>query len=226
MNNPSDTYIAIGDVHGCAASLEALLKRATEQWGTGHCWVFLGDYTDRGPESKAVVDRLIDFQSDHHCVFIRGNHDQMLLDAYRENKWRMWLQNGGEETLQSYESEAGAFKLPEEHLRFFEETKLWHETDKYLFVHGGMNPRKSIAENLKDSAEQERFMWQRDHIDADTSGSWEKTVVFGHTPVSRPLIEANQLGLDTGCVYKRRQFGVLTATLLPAMDFIAQTNID
>ncbi|MEQ8525340.1 metallophosphoesterase family protein [Gracilimonas sp.] len=217
--------IAIGDIHGCAASNEALLKTLHQEYNHEPVYVFLGDYTDRGPDSKKVVEQLIDFEKDHECVFLTGNHDQMLLDAYEKGDWNLWLSNGGNTTLSNYDSSPGDFNLPEEHYEFFKSTVLYWETEKYFFVHGGISPDLTIEENLDSKYERDQFIWQRDHV-YSRKNVWEKTVVFGHTPVKEPIVEENMLGIDTGCVYAERGYGVLTAVALPEMKFIQQESLD
>ena len=118
MSSPSN-MIAIGDIHGCNASCKSLLQRLDEEYQNDPIYVFLGDYTDRGPDSKDVVDQLLEFNKDHDCIFIRGNHDQMLLDAYEEGDWNLWMSNGGNTTLKNYDSRPGDFDLPDEHYQFF-----------------------------------------------------------------------------------------------------------
>ncbi|MTI88248.1 MAG: serine/threonine protein phosphatase [Balneolaceae bacterium] len=225
MSLGDNTFVAVGDVHGCALSLERLIVKMENAWSRNPVYVFLGDYTDRGPDSKGVVDQLIEFNKTHECIFLRGNHDKMLLDAYEEGDWRIWLANGGVSTLKSYNSEPGDFKLPKAHYNFFSNTKLWWDTSEYFFVHGGLNPDKTIKENLESEQEKELFLWQRAHINA-SSVNWEKTVVFGHTPVKTPIIETKRIGLDTGCVYKESGMGILSAASLPELDFIIQNCVD
>lgn len=188
-------------------------------------YVFLGDYTDRGSNSRKVVEQMLEFDESHECVFIRGNHDQMLLDAYENGDWDLWLSNGGNTTLGDYDSNPGEFNLPESHYRFFSDTKLYWETDNYFFVHGGLNPDLTIAENLEREHEREEFLWQRSHIHTRYN-KWEKTVVFGHTPVEKPLIREHLIGIDTGCVYNKRGLAKLTAVVLPEQKFIQQKSLD
>lgn len=220
-----EQIIAIGDIHGCAASNEALLKRLDKGYGNSPIYVFLGDYTDRGLDSKRAVDQLLEFDLDHECIFLRGNHDQMLLDAYEKNEWDLWLSNGGNTTLENYNSMPGEFDLPESHYDFFKNTFLYWQTDDYFFVHGGISPALTIKENLESEYERDQFLWQREHVHAKEN-NWEKTVVFGHTPVKEPFLRENMIGIDTGCVYKERGYGILTAVVLPEMKFIQQESID
>lgn len=217
--------IAIGDIHGCNATCRSLLRQLDEEHGSDPTYVFLGDYTDRGPDSKDVVDQLLEFGKDHDCIFIRGNHDQMLLDAYEKGDWDLWMANGGKTTLRNYESSPGHFDLPESHHRFFSNTKLFWQTENYFFVHAGLNPRLTIEENLERDEEKEEFIWQRGHIHSPKT-KWEKTVVFGHTPVEEPIVRDTMIGIDTGCVYNRPGLGKLTAVVLPEKKFIEQKSLD
>jgi serine/threonine protein phosphatase 1 len=218
-------YIAIGDIHGCAASNEALLEKLDQEFSDEPTYVFLGDYTDRGPDSKKVVNQLIAFEQDHECVFLKGNHDQMLLDAYEEGDWNLWLSNGGNTTLGNYDSTPDNFKLPKAHYDFFKNTELYWETKHYFFVHGGISPDLTIEENLNSKHERKQFIWQRDHVYAN-GNKWSKTVVFGHTPVKEPIVKEHMLGIDTGCVYAKKGYGKLTAVALSEMKFIQQDCLD
>jgi serine/threonine protein phosphatase 1 len=217
--------IAIGDIHGCYKSCEAMLSQLQQENEAETIYVFLGDYTDRGLNSKKVVDQLLEFEKNHECIFIRGNHDQMLLDAYENGEWDLWLANGGNTTLRDYNSHPKEFNLPESHYRFFCETKLYWQSENYFFVHGGLNPNLTIAENLEREHEREEFIWQRSHIHT-SKNKWEKTVVFGHTPVKKPLVREKMIGIDTGCVYNKRGLAKLTAVVLPEQKFIQQKSLD
>lgn len=216
--------VAIGDIHGCAKSIESLLKKIHRKAGTTRPYIFLGDYTDRGPDSKSVIDLLLEFSETHECIFLRGNHDQMLLDAYENEDWKPWLSNGGFVTLDSYESTTLNFKLPEEHYKFFHNTRLYWQNEEYFFVHAGLRPELTIKQNLKTD-ETHIYLWERAHIQS-AHNEWEKTVVFGHTPVKEPIDRDNMLGIDTGCVYPDKGYGILTAVLLPEKKFIEQECLD
>lgn len=188
-------------------------------------FIFIGDYIDRGPASKQVVDLMLDLQKKIDCVFLRGNHEQMLLDAVRENDMSLWLMNGGRTTINSYTKGNENFSLPQEHRKFYEQTRLFYETPEFFFVHAGVSPVKTIAESLKDDRLEQEFLWERSHLDAFET-PWEKTVVFGHTPKPQPIQKKHMIGIDTGCVYDRRGYGKLTAVKLPEVEFIQQTCLD
>ena len=219
----SQQLIAIGDVHGCLKSLEAMLEKLKPYYDRK--FIFVGDYIDRGPSSKQVVDRLLEFQHEVDCVFIRGNHEQMLLDAFNEDKISLWMMNGGRTTLQSYGLSPNDGSLPEEHVTFYENTKLYYETEDYFFVHAGISPGKTIEESLKSEDDKHEFLWERSHLNAFET-PWEKTVVFGHTPRPQPLKKDKMIGIDTGCVYERVGYGTLTAVKLPEEEFIQQPCLD
>ncbi|HET6528252.1 MAG TPA: metallophosphoesterase family protein, partial [Balneolaceae bacterium] len=208
-------YIAIGDIHGCYQSLEALLKKL-EPFADRQ-FIFIGDYIDRGPDSKKVVERLMEFQQQADCVFLRGNHEQMLLDAFNDGEFKLWISNGGKATLKSYGIDRFG-RLPDAHFDFYDQTKFYYETNEYFFVHAGLSAAKTIKESLQDEEEIEAFLWERSHLNAFET-PWEKKVVFGHTPRPQPIRKNGMIGIDTGCVFKRMGYGKLTAVKLPEEEF-------
>jgi serine/threonine protein phosphatase 1 len=216
-------FIAIGDIHGCLKSMEALLEKLKPYYDRK--FIFIGDYIDRGPSSRQVVDYLIDFNQRVDCVFLRGNHEQMLLDAYNHGDNELWMMNGGRATMKSYGLSARSSALPEEHEDFYINTQLYYNTENYFFVHAGISPAKTIAESLKDEEGIHGFLWERSHLNAFET-PWEKTVVFGHTPHPNPLVKEHMIGIDTGCVYDRIGYGKLTAAKLPEEEFIQQSCLD
>lgn len=218
------SLVAIGDIHGCPRSLAAMLEQLEPY--NNRKMVFVGDYIDRGPDSKAVVDLLLDYNRDHDCIFLRGNHEQMLLDSISEGEMSLWLMNGGRTTIDSYGGSDGTgFSLPEEHLKFYENTQMYYETANYFFVHAGLSPARTIADSINDEEQVFEFLWERSHLSAYET-AWEKTVVFGHTPRQNPLKRDSMIGIDTGCVYSSRGLGTLTSVLLPEEKFIQQTCLD
>ncbi|MGD8426427.1 MAG: metallophosphoesterase family protein [Balneolaceae bacterium] len=216
-------FIAIGDIHGCYKSMEMLLKKLEPYYDRQ--FVFVGDYIDRGPDSQKVVERLIAFGNEVDAVFLRGNHEQMLLDAVTRGEFNLWMMNGGRSTLKSYGSDGKSVSISEEHLNFYKSTKLYYETEDYFFVHAGLSPTKTIEESLQDEDEIREFLWERSHLNAFET-PWEKTVIFGHTPRPRPLVKDHMIGIDTGCVYDRVGYGKLTAAVLPEGEFIQQVCLD
>ncbi len=219
----SNQYVAIGDIHGCVQSLKALWKKLEDHADATH--VFIGDYIDRGPDSKGVVDFLLEVKDQRNCVFLRGNHEQMLLETYKTGDSYNWLMNGGQTTLNSYGAGNSAENIPDEHLEFYENTLPFYETDNYFFVHAGTPPYQSIEESKNDPESIHFFLWGREHIDSFET-PWEKTVVFGHTPRPYPIQKNRMIGIDTGCVYDKLGYGKLTAVVLPENNFIQQTSLD
>ncbi|HIG73851.1 MAG TPA: serine/threonine protein phosphatase [Bacteroidetes bacterium] len=211
---------AIGDVHGCRATLDALLD-ALAPTPEDHL-VFVGDYIDRGPDSAGVIERMIQLRRQSlagtgpRCTFLRGNHDQMLLDWTEgdADAYDLWRTNGGVATLVSYPDHS----VPEEHLAFLHSTELAAEVDGFAFVHAGLDPSRPVREQLREP-NPDVMLWTRAHLRADRS-AWEMPVVCGHTPVAQPLNEDNLLAIDTGAVYHHRpEFSRLTAVRLPERTF-------
>lgn len=222
MTNPQK-IVAIGDIHGCLKSLEAIWKKLEPYKDYKH--VFIGDYIDRGPSSKEVVDFLLSAKNERECIFIRGNHEQMLLDAVDRNEIKLWLVNGGRSTLASYNSGEDKIRIPDDHLYFYRNTELFYDTKDYFFAHAGAPPDQKIEDSIGDAEVSDYFLWGRDHIGLFGT-AWEKIVVFGHTPRSHPIRKENMIGIDTGCVYNELGYGKLTAVLLPEEEFIQQLSLD
>lgn len=210
--------IAIGDIHGCAKSLDALLDRL-ELSDDDHL-IFVGDYIDRGPDSKGVIDRLLELSEEHECTFLRGNHEALMLGYLDTRAIHLWQVNGGGETLRSYVQNGQAdINIPDAHKEFVRNTKMYYETDDYLFVHAGLKANHSVEDNL-ESFDEEVFLWERGHLEA-SNYAWDKTVVCGHTPRPEPINRDQLIMIDTGCVYHMQPgMGRLTAVRLPEREFI------
>lgn len=210
--------IAIGDIHGCAHTLDLLIERLAPT-SDDHL-IFIGDYIDRGPDSKGVIDRLLKLRETYHCTFLRGNHEAFLLDFLEDRDFQLWGMNGGVSTLQSYTNGSREPHIPESHLAFIRETKLYYDAPDFFFVHAGLRPELTIAENLRHCDEQV-FLWERDHLEAEEL-AWEKPVVCGHTPKPEPLNRDKLIDIDTGCVYYMHpRMGHLTAIRLPEREFVS-----
>lgn len=203
---------AVGDIHGKAAHLEALLDAlnddaAAAPAGTRIVEVFLGDYVDRGEQSCAVIERLIQPpRAGHERICLRGNHEQALLDALHDVKaLRGWMQYGGLSTLASYGVEVPhnvalnaaiqlqtAFNaaLPAEHVRFLHEMPITYECGDYYFVHAGVNPLLSLRkQNAQDQ------LWIREPFLAH-SKPFAKYIVHGHTPLAAAEVLPHRANLD------------------------------
>ena len=196
----------IGDIHGCAAELSRLAEGLPLV--QGDVVVFLGDYIDRGPNSREVISYLLSLRMEHKTiefVFLKGNHEDMLLSylGLGGRHGEMFLPNGGIHTLASYEMEPGKFSredtlaaLPADHLSFFQTLSNFHLMDSFLCVHAGINPQKPWAEQTD-----EELLWIRNTF-IYRPHTLPQTVLFGHTPQSTVFYDLPyKVGLDTGLVY-------------------------
>jgi serine/threonine protein phosphatase 1 len=212
---------AVGDVHGRLDLLESLLSlieldaRASRHVER-RTLVFLGDYVDRGPDSRGVVERLItNVPQGFDTHFLKGNHEAILLD-FLEDAWRLdhWLMNGGEQTMRSYGvdterlahqgaaaevwRQAFAAALPEAHMRFFRDLQLSVSFGDYLFVHAGVRPGVPLAAQSEAD-----LIWIRGPF-LSHADPFDKIVVHGHTPGQEPVTRQNRIGIDTGAVFTGR----------------------
>ncbi len=196
------TYV-IGDIHGCLGPLDKLLGKIAPRRGDEV--VFVGDYIDRGPQSREVVDRLLGLP--HRCVFLMGNHERMLLDFLAGDDEDLYLENGGRATLESY---GGPESIPAAHLAFFRRLRPMYETPDYLFVHAGIRPLTPLTDQSAHD-----LIWIRQEF-FKFIGKYPKPVIFGHTPLRQVLMADDRIGIDTGCVYG----GKLTCLKLPSRELI------
>lgn len=190
-----ERLLAVGDIHGCLKELRQLMVQVAPT--EGDRVVFLGDYIDRGPDSRGVIEYLLDFRRHFpRTIFLRGNHEAMFLDFLAERDQLSFLLNGGQSTLLSYQDAAG-IRIPREHLEFIEGLSLYYEEGQFIFVHAGLRPGLPPAAQVEQD-----LLWIRREF-LDSNYDWGKTVVFGHTPQLRPLLAPGRIGLDTGAVFGR-----------------------
>jgi serine/threonine protein phosphatase 1 len=194
---------AIGDVHGCFDKLEALLL-ACERVRAGRevRYVLIGDYIDRGPDARKVIDLLIRRQlsGGNRFICLRGNHEQMLIGAAAEGRsdhdLMTWWANGGEQTLDSYGVNDPS-SLPAPHIEWIKALPLRFGDRKRLFVHAGIRPGVAIAEQSDDD-----LLWIREPF-LSSKGGYNTFVVHGHTPTKSrlPDLRPHRLNLDTGACF-------------------------
>lgn len=170
---------AIGDVHGASIALDALLAAVAPI--PADRLVFLGDYVDRGPDTRGVLDRLVRLRADFpHAVFLRGNHELMMTRGRRDaSERRMWLSVGGAQALASYGPAPGVGgrieDVPEGHWEFLTRDLVdFFETDTHLFVHANLDPDLALEDQPEELLFWEFLAGPVGHV----SG---KTVVCGHT---------------------------------------------
>ena len=203
---------AIGDIHGCYDRLKALMGKIPIDCSRD-ALVFIGDYIDRGPHSVEVVDYLIQLKNRFpEVIFLKGNHEDML-DKFISGADRFtYLLNGGQQTLDSYLTkpvQSESFPIPPDHMEFFKSLRLFYETEEFIFVHAGLRPRVPL-----ESQNTEDLLWIRDKF-VSSKYDFGKRVIFGHTPLKKPLVEPNKIGIDTGAVYGN----ALTCIQLPNLVF-------
>ncbi|MCK1305167.1 MULTISPECIES: metallophosphoesterase family protein [Bradyrhizobium] len=203
---------AIGDVHGRADLLQSLLtvidadlaRSAPER----AIQVFLGDYVDRGPDSRAVIDLLIERSKSHETVCLKGNHEVFLLEVLKDPaRLEEWRRYGGLLTLVSYginptmnptpEQQIKLIEglrqaLPPEHLSFLQQLRPSFACGDFFFVHAGVKPGVAL-----ERQKEEDLLWIREEF-LESERRFGKYIVHGHTPVSVPDIRSNRINIDTG----------------------------
>lgn len=219
-----DRILAIGDIHGCSKTFRKLLftNLNINKSDTIYC---VGDYIDRGSDSKGVIDLILELRTEEYQIHtLRGNHEQMLLDSITDKYEKSnWLKNGGDKTMHSFGIQS-LRNLPEKYLSFFNETKLYIKTKEFIFVHAGLNfYRKDIFED-KDA-----MLWIRD-FDPEQPALKDQLLIHGHTPLPLNYIlnqRSNCINIDGGCVYhQNEEMGNLIAFDLKERRFIIEKNCE
>jgi serine/threonine protein phosphatase 1 len=224
---PGVRLYAIGDIHGRVDLLRKLLEiivtHEVARPSQKAALIFLGDYVDRGPDSRGVIDLLIDgLPENFQTIFLRGNHEDMMLRAIADpDLFDFWAGNGGLATIQSYGINIGTAQhhspdearallaeldrvLPQSHRDFLVSLRLWAKVGDYFFVHAGVRPGVPLRQQAENDC-----LFIRNEFLRDES-SYGKIIVHGHTPVREPEIRPNRIGIDTGAVFTGR----LTALVL------------
>jgi len=189
----SGRTIAIGDIHGCSAALAAIITAIHPQ--PDDTIVTLGDYVDRGIDSKGVLDLLIDLEGRCRLVPILGNHDEMMLHASdSDSDFQSWMGIGGGMALDSYGDTGTLDLIPAAHIEFLERCRDFFETETHFFVHANYKPNFRL-EQLDGLT----LRW----LSLNDEQSWPhysgKIAVVGHTPQPEILDEGHLICLDTGC---------------------------
>jgi serine/threonine protein phosphatase 1 len=223
---------AVGDVHGRLDLLGPLLHDIAQDIVAADpaqrpLLVFLGDYVDRGPASKGVVDLILQMQTwpKFEVRALKGNHEEALLQFLDDPSFgQTWMEHGGAATLVSYgvqppaqRTDAAAWTpvrdafvqaLPPVHRAFYENLELMVTAGDYAFVHAGVRPGVPLAQQAERD-----LLWIRQEFLAER-GRFEKVIVHGHTPMEAPQLTPFRLGVDTGAYAT----GVLTAVRLEGED--------
>jgi serine/threonine protein phosphatase 1 len=223
--------LVISDIHGCLKTFQYLLQEGLYLAKEDKLYL-LGDYIDRGPDSKGVIDHIISLSQKGYQIYpIRGNHEQLLLDAYHGIPFveKTWLKNGGARTLESFDV-VQVKKIPLEYISFLSSLKNYVELENFILVHAGLN--FNISNPFDD---QESMLWIREYTVAPEKIN-DKILVQGHTPTSLENIKKSiidrkttyRIFLDNGCVYSstRDDMGNLCCLNLENMNLVHCKGID
>jgi serine/threonine protein phosphatase 1 len=185
--------IAIGDIHGCSAALDSILCAIDPQ--SDDTIITLGDYVDKGHDSKGVLSMLVDLSTRCRLVPILGNHDEQMLRARDDRtEFEKWMEFGGTVTLDSYGWSGKMSLIPEEHFRFLESCIPWFETETHFFTHGNYDPELPLDQQNGRTL---RWLSLRDSVPGPHRSG--KMAVLGHTPQPEILDLGHLICLDTGC---------------------------
>ena len=212
---------AIGDIHGCLNELTSLHKKilTNDKFKVKEdLLIYLGDYIDRGLKSKQVIDQIIKIKNEKiKTIHLMGNHEEFMVNFLfnKSNNIKNWLKFGVDQTFKSYGIEIVEFikngfedtiidklrdilleKMGSEHIDFFMSLKTSYSTEKYLFVHAGIDPRKKLTEQTKED-----YLWSRSDIFFDKDFKAEKIIVHGHTPEENIVNYPFRINIDTGCFF-------------------------
>ena len=187
--------LVVGDIHGQVKALKEALKSAKFEPKKGDYLIMLGDLIDRGYGSKETLDMAMKLVSQGNTLVVRGNHEQMALDAYASGNYSLWFPNGG---LVSHEQIRGDKK----YIDFMESMPFMHSYDSFIFAHAGLNPELPIT-----NQQPEDLLWIREPF-IFNEVALDYLIVVGHTPVqflsskaSTPVRYQNKLFMDTGATF-------------------------
>jgi serine/threonine protein phosphatase 1 len=189
--------LAIGDIHGCLGPLDDLLKWVAP--ARDELVIALGDYVDRGPDTRGVLNRLIELKQQINLVCLRGNHEEMMVEAARGGKAekKMWLGVGGLQTLGSYglhQGRSGTLEdVPQEHWEFLENGLVnYHEFDRFIFVHATV-----LYDLPMDEQPSYALLWE--FLPESMRHVSKKTVICGHTSQKsgEPKVVPGAVCIDT-----------------------------
>jgi serine/threonine protein phosphatase 1 len=203
---------AIGDIHGCADLLKQLFTVIDADLARSRpphpIHVFLGDYVDRGPQSRQTLDLLIERSKRHQTVFLKGNHEAFLVESLDQpTRFQEWRKYGGLQTLVSYGLKPSLnpdvaeqaelmrqlkYVLPEAHNQFLKRLRLTYTCGDFFFVHAGVRPGVRLSRQREAD-----LLWIRDAF-LESEEDFGKYIVHGHTPVREPDVRPNRINIDTG----------------------------
>ncbi|MEL6191798.1 MAG: metallophosphoesterase family protein [Bacteroidota bacterium] len=237
--------IAISDIHGCSKTLKVLLDKQVGLTSDDELYL-LGDYIDRGPDSKGVLDFIMEMRKQGQVVrCLMGNHELMMIESREANKEStVWRLNGGVATIESFGTSTVA-SIPQQYFDFLYSLEDYILVDEYILVHAGLNfeykgngkAKKDFLWKIKNPfLDRKSLFWLRnwhDNIDRDWLGS--RVIIHGHTPISsydiqkmnHNLEELPVLDIDNGCFAKfQAGMGHLCAYDMTNRKLYFQQNIE
>lgn len=215
----------ISDIHGCLKTLKKLLTQIIPHQ-TNDTYYFLGDYINKGPKSVETINYLMEFNAQHHCIFLKGNHDQLLIDIYYD----VQINNNKLAQVESCYKSLNirhAKQIPIEYVEFFSAMKYYEELENCLLVHAGFNF------DLDNIFEDNYAMLNTKLNKYNGVKANGKTIFHGHVPV--PLLQLAHdlknknatISIDTGCVYRKNpELNTLSAIDVDTFDLYTQKNIE
>lgn len=231
----------IPDIHGCAKTLKALVEQL--QPSKEDLLIFLGDYIDRGPDARGVVDYLMQLQAGgQQMIPLRGNHEEYLLLALEKDKelrktfifrrkhnhlFDKWMRHGGTDTMENF-GISNLNEMPQKYIDWFEQLQFYTEQENYLIVHAGLNFER--RDPLED---QHAMLWSRSFVPhPEKIGG--RIIIHGHVPVSLSFIQSQiadkttkYIPLDNGCYLNGNEgMGNLVALELGAKELVVQPGLD
>jgi serine/threonine protein phosphatase 1 len=234
---------AIGDIHGCLSQLTTLHKKILthDKFDVKKdLLIYLGDYIDRGNNTKGVIDQILKLKNNKiKTINLMGNHDEFMIDFLfnKKNDIKNWLNFGVDQTFRSYDIEIVEFikdgfeddvidklrnellkKMDTTHINFFKNLEVTHSTEKYLFVHAGIDPKKILKEQTKTD-----FLWSRSKDFFDKDFKSEKIIVHGHTPEPSSINNPYRINVDTGCYFSGKLSSVCLSDINDNRSFIDTT---
>jgi len=221
--------LVIGDIHGSLRALHQIMERASVT--TNDTLIFLGDYVDGWSQSPEVIDYLMDLNKKQFCIFIRGNHDELLLTWLNESKDNLqWYNHGGEATVNAYATVSDAKK--KEHIEFLKSLQNYYLDDQNrLFIHAGFTNMNGINhEYFPKLFYWDRTLWEtalalNENLNQNSPFypkrfTLYKEIFIGHTPITRieqtiPIQKACVWNVDTGAAFN----GPLTIMDIDSKDY-------
>ena len=232
---------AIGDIHGCLSELTYLNKKilTNDKFNVKEdLLIYLGDYIDRGLKSKQVIDQIIKLKNKQiKTIHLMGNHEELMIDFLfnKKNNIKNWLNFGADQTFKSYDIEIVEFikdgfedniidrlrnvllkKMGSDHIDFLNNLELTYLTEKYLFVHAGIDPNKNFTEQTKKD-----YLWSRSSDFFHKDFKTEKTIIHGHTPEQNIVNHPYRVNIDTGCYFSGKLSCVCLSDLNDSRIFIS-----